>query len=380
MKNRLETGKSVWYAVLLFLVCLSVTFLYWKPYLNEDNYNYAVEEIHAYDSSLFADSINTQGAEYSPRLYANAFMSLLMRFSGGSWPDAALLLIRVNFILYAAAAALFAYQNAEHNKITAGCVIAAACMSGSLVSLGFSLNGAVDVFLGTAIPLSLTALGCVTGGRQHWDAAWIFLAVSEFMHVHEGIWGGAVLGTVWLAFVITDRRVNWKTLRMLPVYIASVLLTVLPNLMHSQKIDEGLFNQIYLSRTSHHLLLSSWGSVKIIMSAVMLLGGLYVLVREYVKSEKGREIKIRVTGFALLVILWAGLLAAEYLFTAVLPSATVITMYIPKVFKYITFLGTMVYVRYGIRYIAHRKYIQGLSLILISVNLYDNGEKQSNPL
>ncbi len=101
MNNRLETGKSVWYAVLLFLVCLSVTFLYWKPYLNEDNYNYAVEEIHAYDSSLFADSINTQGAEYSPRLYANAFMSLLMRFSGGSWPDAALLLIRVNFILYA---------------------------------------------------------------------------------------------------------------------------------------------------------------------------------------------------------------------------------------------------------------------------------------
>ena len=164
------------------------------------------------------------------------------------------------------------------------------------------------------------------------------------------------------------------------VYIASVLLTVLPNLMHSQKIDEGLFNQIYLSRTSHHLLLSSWGSVKIIMSAVMLLGGLYVLVREYVRSEKGREIKIRVTGFALLVILWAGLLAAEYLFTAVFPSATVITMYIPKVFKYITFLGTMVYVRYGIRYIAHRKYIQGLSLVLISVNLYDNGEKQSNPL
>lgn len=376
MKNSLETGRAVSYKLLLFLVCVSIVFLYWKPYLNEDNYNYAVEEIHAYDSSLYAENLCTQQAGYSPRLYANMMMSLLMKCTKGNWPDAALLLIRVNFILYAAAAAFFACRCSQRRKILTGCMVTAVCMRGSLVSLGFNLNGAADVFLGTAIPLAFISIGCVAGEKQHWDAAWIFLALSEFMHVHEGIWAGAVLGMIFAAVTITDHKISWKALRLLPVYIASVLLVVLPSLMHSGKTDDTLFHQVYLNRTSHHLLLSDWGSMKIIMSALMLSGALYILAREYAASKKRRGIKIQVTGCVLLLILWTFLLAAEYLFTSVIPSAAVITMYIPKVFKYITFLGTLVYLKYGIRYVSERKYIQGLSLILIPMNLSDYGERQ----
>ena len=371
---KISTDKNtIMEILLLFFTCVSVTFLFGNTRLSGDNFNYAIEEIHAYDNTLYQNNINIEGADYSPRLYANRFMSAMMRMTNSSWADSALLLIRVNYILYAIAIMLITVRLFKSNRLLCGTVLSICCMSGALISLGFNLNSAYDVFFGTATALLLIAIGMVAIDEKKWDLAWILLTLAEFMHVHEGIWGGCVVGVIWIADCIVEKKIRWRDVRVLPLYIAAVLLVVLPSLLNTEVVDENLFIQIYVFiRTPHHLLVSAWGLVKIAASIMMLFGGLYILFRDYKKNSK-EKIKRYMMEYGLLLALWLILLMAEYVCTEVLSVSAVATMYIPKCFKYITWIGALIYVKYGLDSIFTKKYIQGIALIGIVLVPYESG-------
>lgn len=359
--------------LITFLVCISIVFSFGTKALSEDNFNYAVEEMHYYDTTLYANNINIVGAEYSPRLIANAAMSLLMTICNGSWNTAAIYLIGLNYLLYSVAFTLIAIKLFDGNKKIIGVAIISIISMGRdvLLSLAFDINGAPDVFLGAAIPVALIALALVLGNKQNWNLAWFFAATAGLLHVHEGMWIGSVIGIIWIADCITQKKILIKQIKTLPVYVVSTVITVLPSLLNMEKIDESIFNEIYVFiRTPHHLLLSNWGLLKILFSGVMIAFAFIVL--QYVFKDENTEAENK-NRFLLLIIWWCVLLLVEYLATEVYAISFIITMYLPKCFKYITWIALLIYIKQGITDITSGRYIQGLSLLGIATISYSNG-------
>lgn len=369
MEDKGNTIEKLWIWIMLFIVCLSGTLIFAKSSLDPDNYNYAVEEIHEYDKSVYASNISIEGSEYSPRLFANRFMAFLMRIKHGNWNDAALLLIRSNYLLYAVAIAFISIKLFQTYDLLQVLFLATITMSGALISLAFEMNDAQDVFLGTAIPFALLAIACTIGERQDWNAAWLFLTVSELMHVHEGIWGGCIVGLIWLGVVLDERKIRWNTLLLLPVYLLSVALVVSPSLKHAVEVDEALFTQVYaVIRTPHHLLVSSWGPGKVITAGFMIAGAVFVSGREV---QHGGVIK-KHTFYAMILMFafWLLVLLIEYHAVELQPNSTIVTMYLPKALKYITYIAALTYLKLGFVYISRRCYIRGACLLLIVTTPY----------
>lgn len=356
----LESKKNRF--ILLLCICVAVSFSFGSRYMRDDNFAYAVQEINTFNNEIFSDNVTNVGINYSPRRFANNMMAVMMRCKNGSWLEAALLFIRINYVLYAFAAALFASWLFDKNLFLGGFLIAICCCTNRLVSLGFGMIGAYDVFLGTAIPLSLIAISFVFFNKKNWDLAWFFLACSELMHVHEGIWAGAIVGIIWCAECFSSKKITWAHLRLFPGYVLSVLLVVLPSLINSGvSIDNSLFVNIYARiRAPHHLLVSSWGKKTILLSFLMILFALYLLRARYRKNPDEREMFI---SFLFLTVFWIALLMVQYIFTEVFPSSTITTLYIPKCFKYITLLAALIYIKCGIEEIESKHYLQGIALL-----------------
>lgn len=358
-----NNAKMQWFRVIVvFIVCLATVSLFFASRLFEDNYNYAIEQMHSYNNVWYANNINTVGSDFSPRLFANLSMSMLTHIAGGNWNNAAHFLVILNYILFAIAFTFITVKNLNSYRPLAGFIVTMAGMTGCLISLAFPLNAASDVFLGTATPFALMAIMSALSDRPNWNFIWIMLAVSELMHVHEGLWGGFIVGVIWLADSFSNKRILWKCLRALPIYIASVLFVVLPSLVNSTPVDEALFTRIYVFiRVPHHLLVSHWNRHMVIFSGMLLLGALYVLFRTC-KPSRSRN---RTVIFASLLAAWVLLIAAEYVFTEKFSISAVATMYIPKALKYITFIAAVVYCKYGLAKIEEKNYLQGLALISI---------------
>jgi hypothetical protein len=330
--------------------------------LFEDNFCYAVEEIHAYDNAIYQNNINVVSSDNSPRFFANHFMSMLMGVFGGNWNSSALLLILINYLLYAVAFTMIINRIFKKNFIFGAMLISFSTMYAELISLGFDINYAADVFMGTAVPLAMIAIALVIGDSPKWNTAWIILALSEFMHVHEGIWAGSVVGLLWISACIADRKINWKQIKSLPIYICSVLLVVFPSLLNTESVDDKMFNYIYAYiRTPHHLLPSRWGLDTILLSCAMNFLALYMLYDSY-RRTKDKKLKKACWGIAILSCWWIVLVVVQYISVEVISLSFITTMYLPKCFKYITWMVSLVYAKYAITDICEKRYMQGLCL------------------
>lgn len=86
-----NNAKIQWFrAIAVFIVCLATVSLFFASRLFEDNYNYAIEQMHSYNEAWYANNINTVGSDFSPRLFANLSMSMLTHIAGGNWNSALL--------------------------------------------------------------------------------------------------------------------------------------------------------------------------------------------------------------------------------------------------------------------------------------------------
>lgn len=371
-KMQVDNKRNWIIKILVFCICFAVSFSFVGKSLYEDNYNYAIEEMHAFDNTLYANNINNAGAECSPRLYANMFMSLIMTVFHIEWATAAMYLVRINYLLYTIAAFLFCITFFKEKKQRLlGAVVVSVCgLTPTLKSIAFPINGAEDVFLGTAIPIVMIAVIFACNKKSNWDLIWILMMVAEFMHVHEGIWGGVIVSLIWLAGCIADKKINWRQLRMLPVFIISLFLVVVPSLLCSETIDQDLFTQIYVFiRTPHHLLVSDWGIINVIYSLLLILGAfacLYIYQKKYKKN-----IDKLVWGLAFLIIFWILSIIVEYFCTEVFSISIIPTMYIPKYFKYVTWIAALVYTYFGITAIIKKKYLSAFCLLTILLLPYN---------
>ena len=53
------------------------------------------------NNKIFKGNISTIGMEFSPRYYANMFMTFLIKLFNSDWYEASFGLIKINYILYA---------------------------------------------------------------------------------------------------------------------------------------------------------------------------------------------------------------------------------------------------------------------------------------
>ena len=93
--------KDLFEFIFLLLISLTIVSLFSMDHLNEDNCNYAIEEIHHFNNKIFNENINTIGNEFSPRYYANSIISYFMRFFDLNWFESSFIFIKINYVLYA---------------------------------------------------------------------------------------------------------------------------------------------------------------------------------------------------------------------------------------------------------------------------------------
>ncbi|WP_314293361.1 DUF6798 domain-containing protein [Fusobacterium periodonticum] len=359
----------------LLLISLSIVFLFSLNYLNQDNCNYAIEEIHQYDNKIFNGNINTLEANFSARYYANAFMAFFMRIFDLNWFGVAFRLIKINYILYALVAIVTTIKFLKKNRLL-GCFLLSLClMTDPLISISFGLNFAPDVFLGTAAPLTFLALVCVLGKEKYWEIAWILTIISTFLHVHEGFWSAFLLGIIWLAVTFADKKINFRVLAYILIYLFCLGLIVGPSMINASPVDADYFTQVYVYiRTPHHLLLSSIGKESILKATLLLLFSTTVLFIDFFKYRKYRNIKRTLFIIVFISIVYFLLYFLHYFSTEILKIPFIITMYIPKSFRFFTFLGLVNYIILGLRRIKKKSFLKGILLLLVPLtpNLSSN--------
>lgn len=356
-QEALNKRLLVWLSLLA--VCCIVCVSFYSGEIAQDNFNYGLEQIHAYDNAMFADNISVVSSAVSPRRFANRCTAWLMSIFDGDWFDAIVLIIRSNYLLYAAAIAFLVYEIVPKHRLTLAVIISGCIMAGSLPSLSFEINGADDAFLGTGIPLAIVGIVFALKKQKNWDAAWLFSVLAAFMHVHEGIWGGFMVGVIWLATSLADRTIRWKELRMVPVYIAVLLMISIPSIAQDESVNEVAFQQIYVFwRTPHHFLLSAWGVEKVVQASFFSLIPFILGIVQMFPYRKQPEMRRKIFLFSSMVILWWGILGVEFFCTEVVASSLLITLYIPKCIKFIVFISYIAYIELGFEAYTRQRYLQ----------------------
>ena len=375
IKNIKISKKKLIDFVLLLLISLTIVSLFSMNYLNGDNCNYAVEEIHQFDNRIFKGNMSTLGIEYSPRYYANSLMAFLIRVFKSNWFETSFSMIKINYILYALVATFSSIKFLKKNRLIGCFLISLFLMTSPLISISFGLNFAPDVFLGTAAPLTFLALICVLGKEKYWLMAWILAIVSTFLHIHEGFWCAFLLGVIWLAICFSDKKVNFKVLIYIFVYLLFLILIVTPSLVNSYPVDNNYFTEIYVYiRIPHHLLLSFIGKWTIIKATLLLLFIGIVLFIDLFKYRENKNERRTIFILVLLSVTYIFLYFLHYFSTEVYKIPFIITMYIPKSFRFFTFLGLINYVILGLRRIKKGKFLNGSIILIIPLipNLSEN--------
>ena len=147
MNKKIKINKKDLYDfIFLLLISLTIMSFFSIDHLNEDNCNYAVEEIHYFNNKIFKGNISTVGMEFSPRYYANMFMAFLIKLFNSDWYEISFGLIKINYILYALVTTVITMKFFKKNRLVIGLIISLCFMTPSLINIAFGLDFSPDVF------------------------------------------------------------------------------------------------------------------------------------------------------------------------------------------------------------------------------------------
>lgn len=363
----MKKDKAVDYEkILLFLLCIAFSFAFYAKTVAIENTNYGLEQLHQYDAELFKNNIMLWEMDFSPRFFANLMVSVLMRVFHMSWAGVTTFIIRCNFMLYAAAAARTACKLTKHRLLFGMILISCIFRSSLGVLAGFGLNGAMDTVIGSGTVLVLFAISNIIGEKKNWLAAWILLALASLMHVHEGMWGGLIVGVLWISFCIAEQKIDWNAVKGLPIYVVVMLMVTVPALMQGQPVDDELFVEIYAHiRTPNHLLPTVWEADYIVKCLLVLLIPTLFLAVLYRKNRADIQLKKLLLASVLTVAVWCAILGLQYYATVITSNATLVTMYMPKCFKYVAYIAMLLYLKIADRLYEEKRYLQAACALMV---------------
>lgn len=345
--------KDNLYWGIMFIIYFCILVCYVKPGISTDNYIYAVEELHMYDSNLYKQNPAIVTNTFTPRFLDNFFVSTIMKVTNISWEAIIIILRYITVLIYTFMVYLFSRY--LFRKKYAGIILSlllALNVAGGLA--GFHIYEVMNVFMGLACSLMGIALFCILYGymvkdnTKHKvcmsDIAWILAAFAMCIHVHEGLYGGALLFITIIAGCIYTKKIYYRKFLFFPLYIFATVICVLPNMIKDTTTwDNADFVEVYATlRHPWHLVPSSWGAESIIYHIILVIIPFLLISCNYFIDKKFSKDKIRVIS-AVYIFSYILALLTMYIFTEVIPVGFISTLFISKYFKYVSLIGCLIY-------------------------------------
>lgn len=370
MREKIK-DKEYW---LCFVAVTGYYILGMSNILSANNTTYALEQIHSYDSSLFANNFSVYTDGMSVRFFMNFIVGLGMKFSHGSWTAIAIPLIYLGVLILALATVEIVFNITDKYRIFI--VLILAYLLRNSINTGFPGWGSFEVAslgMGTAYTFTMLAFSQVVGKKKKWNVAWIILSIAALCHVHEGLWGFCLLFVIYLCQVINEKKLGLgKEHATFLVFVVVMGICVFPGIFgKGAGISNEEFVQIYAYyRAPHHLVPSEWGIITILKNLFLIVAGVMLrgMTLFFTNKEGGKSFKWEA---AIAIISWIGAVCVIYLFTEVVPVASIVTMYISKYFKYIGILSQVWCIKNVREWLEKKEYL--IAGILVSVVIVGSG-------
>ena len=332
MKMKIENSK-----LLVFLTIIAATVVVAIGDLFDYNLvAYSACEINFFDKSLFTNnidvSLNTNSV--SPRI-SNFYIFYALMNLGLSYESSYLVIYMLTCLLTAMALFAFVLKESYSNDYLIVLLTAFVFIFSSIgISSGFGTFAPRSLFLGLGAAFFLCALVSLQllKGSLQINVPFIFVSLATLAHVHEGIWGLVVitLVTVYLCGLSTFRSYG------LYVSIAILLFLTIPSVISGgSSITSDVFYEEYaVFRASHHLLFWKSFPYQTIPSVIEFMMIIYLMKQNGLDKKDIDLAKYAVIIFFSIVLLW-------YITTELIHSQFFMKMYIPKCFKNINILFTL---------------------------------------
>ncbi|WP_224035223.1 DUF6798 domain-containing protein [Clostridium gelidum] len=374
MKRNRYIDKNIFIEVLMtFVTSLCILICFVSASISSDNTNYAIEQLHEYDNFLFVNNPSFSTGEFSPRFFMNFIFTIFMKALHLKWENVAVFFIYLGVVITAIGIVNTVFRLIDNKRIFYAVILTIFVAKGITSGLsGWSTFVPGTIGLGTGFAFSILAISYVLGENKRWNIAWIIIAISMLMHVHEGIWGFCALFLLWIIECIINRKIQIKDLKTIWIFVIVAAICIIPSMRtDTSALTDAKFVYIYANqRTPHHLLPSYWGKKSIIQYFLILVYPVVLYVQcLYFKNRKA--IKNFIIKASLCLVAWCGALVITYVFTEIFPTSLIVTMYVTKFFKYISLLAMIWYIKILYTFIEDNKTVMALmvsAFAMVAVN------------
>lgn len=345
--------------------------------IGNNNFIYAIGQINYYDNNLFTKNTYLSNGVISPRFFLNFVFKIGMMLDGGNWEKVVLFIIYAGLLIFSIAVVKIADNIQTTNKFVITVILGLFFVSNAANQVGyFSTFESDSVGMSTAYFISLLGIAFALNKQYNWS--YIIIAISNLVHIHEGIYGFAIITILVFIECICERKIEIKKYWAIFIYILTALVSVLPNLLTDslEGLTQSEFVEIYANeRHALHLVPSTWNTDWTIQSCLFIIIAATIKYM-YEKSKNGRiERKLKLE-IILFPVTWILALIIMIVGTEVLGSVTITTLFISKYFKY---MGVIAYV-WIISVIANlledKKYLIGYGLAGFTMIMRSLGYKE----
>ena len=317
----------------------------YRSAMEVNNTNLRLEQTASYDQPVCQHSFHA-GEGVSPRFFTNFITSFLMRSLHMPWEGVTLLFVYLCVVVTGVSVVQIVLRLAKQNHAVYTALLSLFIAIG--ITSGFPSWSTFEpdtVGMGTGFAFSLLALSCVMGQPKRWNTAWLVQTIALLLHVHEGIWGFAMLALLWVLQCIRQKKIQWGTLKSLAVFWLVAAACILPSLKADPStLTDAQFANIYaFQRAPHHLWPSFWGIKEILRYFLLLVfPGLLRLQALWTRPKERTDF---IWELSLCLLSWCCVVVFTYIFTEVWPIASIITLYMPKFLRYISLIAIFWYLQ-----------------------------------
>lgn len=352
--------------VLCMLVSLAIYMCFISQGLGSNNLIYGIGQIHAYDNTVFEGNVYIADEVISPRYFLDKLFSFCMKINGGNWEKTAVFFVYLGVAVLSAASANLAFAISDCGQILYSVMFSLYFAHSVCRQVGaFGTFDIVSIGMGTGYAFSALAISFSVGKFRNYNAGWIILAIALLFHVHEGIYGFAVVFLLFLTDCFFKKKVLRNGFCGMILYICVLCAVTFPNLISDIiNIPDEEFIYIYaLVRHPHHLAPSTWNRNEILYSFLRILFPVLFL-SEYLYIYNREKLKRFAVEAGLFTAAWAGAILTTHIGVERLQIPAAATLYITKFLKYVAVMAIIWYVKTIKSYFDRKEYTTGFIIFL----------------
>lgn len=361
------------FCILLYYI-VSLDFI-----MSFDNVIYGVEQLNFYNSNLYNGNFALSD-ETSPRFIMNFIFSVLLKITNQNYACSTLIIVFTSLVILSIAITKISFNISKKHYFLLTIILSIFIRKNLNVGIAsFTYWAFSTLGLGLGISFVFLAISEVIGKKKRWNRAFFFLIFALFSHIHEGIWGFVIICILYICKYLIDKKkftVNKENYLIL-IFIIVLIFSVLPGIFSKASlISSKEFIGIYaFFRTPHHLVPSTWKKIVIFYQGILLiLSSLTysITILCFEKSKNKKCIALFKFEVCFLLFSWVIALTCTYLFTEIYPIVSIVLLYIPKYFKYVSFIFLLYLIKSLAILLNDNKYITYIITLcsIVCINYY----------